>query len=303
MLILIENFNLLKLIKSPLTENWKYFATRYCEGRQITTTLKNGFKKKVWLTNGASNLEELSIKTRNIFLRRLTEDFADMPDKTVTPLMNDLTKYLVEGILQEAEIGIVVLLPGGFKPPHGGHLDLAVRYSKLPNVSEVRILIGPKEREGITREQSIAVWNELLIGARNITVQKVAEDNPLLAAYKYIETTKPGTYALAASSKGEDYERVKKFVQVHAEGSKYHKTGVEVVELPINTRPLPYTGRTDGLNGKGVGSSTLRKDLAKKDYKNFKTNWIKGNLYLYFTKFLFLGCYTRIILGKQRHVS
>jgi len=187
--------------------------------------------------------------------------------------MNDLTKYLVEGILQEAETGIIVLLPGGFKPPHGGHLDLAVRYSKLPNVSEVRILIGPKEREGITREQSIAVWNELLIGARNITVQKVAEDNPLLAAYKYIEVAKPGTYALAASSKGEDYERVKKFVQGHAEGSKYHKTGVEVVELPINTRPLPYTGRTDGLNGKGVGSSTLRKDLAKKDYKNFKTNY------------------------------
>ena len=88
----MDYFNLLKLIKSPLTENWKYYATRYCEGRQITTTLKNGFKKKVWLTNGASNLEELSIKTRNIFLRRLTEDFADMPDKTVTPLMNDLSK-------------------------------------------------------------------------------------------------------------------------------------------------------------------------------------------------------------------
>lgn len=88
----MDYFNLLKLIKSPLTENWKYFATRYCEGRQITTKLKNGFKKKVWLTTGASNLEELSIKTRNIFLRRLTEDFADMPDKTVTPLMNDLTK-------------------------------------------------------------------------------------------------------------------------------------------------------------------------------------------------------------------
>jgi SNF2 family DNA or RNA helicase len=88
----MDYFNLLKLIKSPLTENWKYFATRYCEGRQITTTLKNGFKKKVWLTNGASNLEELSIKTRNIFLRRLTEDFVDMPDRTVTPLINDLTK-------------------------------------------------------------------------------------------------------------------------------------------------------------------------------------------------------------------
>ena len=187
--------------------------------------------------------------------------------------MNDLTKYLVEGILQEAETGIIVLLPGGFKPPHGGHLDLAVRYSKLPNVSEVRVLIGPKEREGITRDQSIAVWKTLLVGTKRIIVQEVAEDNPLLAAYKYIETAKPGTYALGASSKGEDYIRVKKFVEGHAEGSKYHRAGVNVVELPLNTKPLLYTGRTDGLNGKGIGASTLRQDLAKKDYRNFKTNY------------------------------
>ena len=187
--------------------------------------------------------------------------------------MNKLTKYLVEGILQGAETGITVLLPGGFKPPHGGHLELALTYSKLPNVSEVKILVGPKEREGITREQSIVVWNELLIGARNITVQKVAEDNPLLAAYKYIETAEPGTYALAASSKGEDYERVKKFVQGHAKKGPYYKKNINVVELSANTRPLTYTGRKDGLNGKGVSASVLRKDLAAKKYDNFKTNY------------------------------
>ena len=67
--------------------------------------------------------------------------------------MSELSKYLVEGILREAEQGIIVLLPGGFKPPHGGHLDLAMKYAALPQVSEVRILIGPKGREGITRER------------------------------------------------------------------------------------------------------------------------------------------------------
>ena len=107
--------------------------------------------------------------------------------------MNELTKYLVEGILSEVEQGVIVLLPGGFKPPHGGHLDLAKRYASQPNVSEVRILIGPKERDGITRDQSIAVWKELLIGTSNIVVESVAEDNPLLASYKYIEKAKPGT--------------------------------------------------------------------------------------------------------------
>ena len=187
--------------------------------------------------------------------------------------MNDLTKFLVEGILQEAENGVIVLLPGGFKPPHGGHLDLAKRYAAQPNVSEVQILIGPKERDGITREQSMAVWKALLVGTTNITVHKIDEDNPLLASYKYIETAKPGTYALAASSKGEDYERVKKFVAGHAKGGKYNRKGVSVVELPLSTKPLIYKGRKDGLNGKGISASTLRADLAAKKYDNFKTNY------------------------------
>jgi hypothetical protein len=187
--------------------------------------------------------------------------------------MNELTKFLVESFLQEAETGIVVLLPGGFKPPHGGHLDLAKRYAAQPNVLKVQVLIGPKEREGITREQSIQVWKTLLAGTSSIEVKSVAEDNPLLAAYKYIETAKPGNYALAASSKGEDYERVKRFVQGHAKGSKYHRAGVNVVELPIDSRPIFYKNRTDNHNGKGVSASVLRSDIANNNYNNFKTNY------------------------------
>lgn len=79
----MDFYNLLKLIKSPLTKNWKFFAQRYCEGRQITTTLKNGHKKRIWLTNGASNLDELNQKTRNILLRRLKSDIGDMPEKNI----------------------------------------------------------------------------------------------------------------------------------------------------------------------------------------------------------------------------
>ncbi len=188
-------------------------------------------------------------------------------------MMNKLTKFLVEGILIEEESGIVVLLPGGFKPPHGGHLELAKRYAEEPNVSRVEILIGPKEREGITRDQSVKVWNLLLAGARNIVVKQVSEDNPLLASYKYIETAKPGTYALAASSKGEDYARVKNFVAGHAPTGKYNKKDVNVVELPLDTKPIVYQNRTDGLDGKGVSASVLRKDIASANFDNFKTNY------------------------------
>lgn len=82
----MDYYNLLKLIKAPIADNYKFYVKRYCDGRQITTTLKNGKKKKVWLTNGASNLEELALKTKNIYLRRLKTEIGDMPDKIVVPV-------------------------------------------------------------------------------------------------------------------------------------------------------------------------------------------------------------------------
>ena len=88
----MDFFNLLKLIKSPIAENWKHYAVRYCDGRQFFRTLKNGQRKQIWLTDGASNLEELANKTKNILLRRLKKDAIDMPDKIVTPMYHQLDK-------------------------------------------------------------------------------------------------------------------------------------------------------------------------------------------------------------------
>jgi SWI/SNF-related matrix-associated actin-dependent regulator 1 of chromatin subfamily A len=88
----MDFYNLLSLIKSPIVKDWKHYVTRYCEGKQITTKTKGGKLKKIWLTDGASNLDELSMKSRNILLRRLTHEFSDMPDKTITPLYFDMDK-------------------------------------------------------------------------------------------------------------------------------------------------------------------------------------------------------------------
>jgi hypothetical protein len=81
----MDFYNLLRLVKSPIVDNWVYFAKRYCEGRKFYRTLKNGKKasQPTWLTNGASNLDELHIKTKNILLRRLKENVLDMPEKNL----------------------------------------------------------------------------------------------------------------------------------------------------------------------------------------------------------------------------
>ena len=87
----MDFFNLLKIIKSPLADNWKHYAVRYCDARKMYRTLKNGQKKQIWLTDGASNLDELAAKTKNVILRRLKTDVLDMPDKVVTPMYHRLS--------------------------------------------------------------------------------------------------------------------------------------------------------------------------------------------------------------------
>lgn len=87
----MDFYNLLKIIKSPLADNWIFYVKRYCEGKKFYKKLKNGNTKQIWLTNGASNLEELATKSRNLLLRRLKEDVLDMPEKTIGTVYHQLT--------------------------------------------------------------------------------------------------------------------------------------------------------------------------------------------------------------------
>jgi len=81
----INYYNLLKIVESPITLNWQFYVRRYCAGYQF----KVG-NRKVWNTNGASNLDELRERTKNLVLRRLKTDVLDLPDKIITPIFLEL---------------------------------------------------------------------------------------------------------------------------------------------------------------------------------------------------------------------
>jgi SWI/SNF-related matrix-associated actin-dependent regulator 1 of chromatin subfamily A len=78
----INYFNLLSLIDSPVAQNWMAYVIRYCEGYQFRV----GGNKKVWNTNGASNLEELRDRTSRQVLRRLKTEVLDLPEKIINPV-------------------------------------------------------------------------------------------------------------------------------------------------------------------------------------------------------------------------
>lgn len=81
----MDYYNLLSIIDSPVANNWVHYAKTYCEGMRFK---KGG--KYVWVTKGASNLDELSTKTKRTILRRKKEEVLDLPEKLITPVYLEL---------------------------------------------------------------------------------------------------------------------------------------------------------------------------------------------------------------------
>ena len=72
--------------------------------------------------------------------------------------MNSLVKSLIFPLLESEQKG-VALIPGGFKPPTIGHFVLVNEVAQNPNFDKVIVLIGHKVRDGVTKEESLAVWD------------------------------------------------------------------------------------------------------------------------------------------------
>jgi hypothetical protein len=92
----INYYNLLKIVDSPIALNWQGYVKRYCAGYQF----KVG-GKKIWNTNGSSNLDELRERTKNIVLRRMKTDILDLPEKMVSPIFLDLTSTFYSDELED----------------------------------------------------------------------------------------------------------------------------------------------------------------------------------------------------------
>ena len=117
-------YNILKIIDADITKDWQSYVKTYCDGKQIfvkgerdkfthaflkkknknswydlTYDEKNELNeyldkncKKIWLTNGASNLDELKERIKHLYLRDLNEDIYKNFSKEVKIISYDLNK-------------------------------------------------------------------------------------------------------------------------------------------------------------------------------------------------------------------
>lgn len=80
-------YHILKLIDADVTHDYEYYVKRYCDG----TTMKLKTGKKIMLSHGATNLDELKEKIKHVYIRRLLTEMTDMVNKEIETRYYDLT--------------------------------------------------------------------------------------------------------------------------------------------------------------------------------------------------------------------
>jgi len=90
----------------------------------------------------------------------------------------------------------IALLPGGFKPPHAGHYNMAKWLAANTDADTVVVKVGAKEREGITRDQSLLMWEiyrstDTDPVSNKLTILPSNAPSPVRDVYDFIEQEAP----------------------------------------------------------------------------------------------------------------
>jgi cytidyltransferase-like protein len=135
----------------------------------------------------------------------------------------------------------VAVVPGAFKPPHKGHLDMVQKYAGIAD--EVIVLIAKPGKAGrrlpngreITADDSLKIWKLLTVDIPNVDVRISDHASPINAAYEYVGEEGPlnvgDKVILGCSAKDCDWKR-------WTGAQKYIKKGVELL-TPEGTAVTP----------------------------------------------------------------
>jgi len=118
--------------------------------------------------------------------------------------MNSLVKSLIQPLLEQEEKN-VALIPGGFKPPTLGHFYLVDEVANNSNLDKVIVLIGHKDRDGITKEESKQIWDiykKYL--PSNVEIQISLNPSPISDINSLIKNNPQITYFPVVGIRGEE---------------------------------------------------------------------------------------------------
>ena len=211
----------------------------------------------------------------------------DIPSDSAEALHEAKFKYgeLLESFMVEAEPVIedldretgnyVILIPGGFKPPTGGHYSMIKQYEKNSDVMKVFVITGPKPREGVTLQQSREIFD--IYGGFSDKVEFISSNDPtplrtcyeLMGNEEFINNFPGAVFSIGASNKGGDPERIRQFVS-------YFEKRPELTNANIAAyRPA----EAHDVDGKPASASRMRAAFQNSDWDTFKKLLPDDNFY------------------------
>ena len=211
----INYYNLLKIIDSPVAQNWMAYAIRYCQGYQFRAG-----NRKVWNVAGASNLEELRDRTSKQILRRLKEDVLDLPDKIITPVYLRTSSKEYKDLMGEYYEWL--------KNKKEESSSLTVQFSKLMKVRKV--IANEKVRETIQFAENIIDQDKKVIIFTNFTDTLQTIYSHFGKQAVYLDGSCNKVQRQNAVDQFQDNEKIKVFVgNLKAAGVGLTLTSAEVV--------------------------------------------------------------------------
>jgi cytidyltransferase-like protein len=186
---------------------------------------------------------------------------------------------LTESILNEQPTRKIGIFPGAFKPPHKGHFEMVSRASQEND--EVYLFISPKEREGITADEALAIWNEYatLIPGFHVKIAEREIDpdtgetvlqTPVAHAYNLIERvnrSEDATNIIVTVYAGTQEDFDKRFGYLFNNPEKYGNIGK--LQGGDASTPIPSTPELAKYGHDKLSASAMRQALAEGDKEAF----------------------------------
>ena len=149
----------------------------------------------------------------------------------------------------------IVILPGGFKPPHKGHFEALKYLLKKSGSRKALVIVGKLERDGITQDQSVQIWNvyKRYIPADVEIVPAMGADRagrpatPLSMTYDFIQDNKNNYGNFFVGAGAEDLAR---FKGLEKDKEKYPNT--TVVSIPPQFNRISGTETRNKLKEKNI---------------------------------------------------
>ena len=154
------------------------------------------------------------------------------------------------------------ILPGGFKPPHKGHYELALDLAKQSGANVV-IRVGPAERDDVTQAMSIKIWEMYGFEAK-----EASSNSPIADVFEYVEKEATEGEEVHVGTGWKDYPRFKVLTDPLFKPENYEKynpKGIKVVEHEI-------TKKGGGINGNKM------REFIKNDQKDLFQNNLPDNV-------------------------